>query len=849
MMLLIMAFGIVLHAQTIGAVSGRITDKQTGEPLAGATVTIKGTNSSTITGTEGYFILRNIATGNIFLTISFVGYESIELQASIIAGSSITIDAGLMPDASVGGDVVISASMRKEKITKAPTTIRVIGGEALAQFPGSNVYELAAKLQGVEFVRSGIDYVALNARGFNRAANNKVLQVVDGRNSMSPVSTGLAMYNFATVNKEDVERIEMALGPQSALFGPNAHSAVLNTIMKDPRKYQGTTLAMSAGNHFQFSGRLRHAIKINNKWAYKITGEYMAGEEFIFYDSVFAGNQPPGTKPHFGQPVTIPERNVNFNFRRIRGEAHLYYSLTPKTDIILSAGKSHNNSIGAGGGGRNQMIGVSPGFIQARLVHPNFFVTVYNTWSNMGNSYGIAPYTRDYWNRTHSSITDCDLFPEDCYLSPDEAEKYALRNRIKERNQRLNAEAQYNYAFDKAGIFLVAGLNYQKEKPNSYGTTLVDKEKLIFVTQVGGVVQLEKKLPWDMRFIGAARVDHHSNYGSFFSPKLALTKTIGENNFRITWAKAYAPPSILFQYSNQNGMVFGNGPGVRYVPIGSKDMPESLISTNPLKLEEISTLEAGYKGMIARKLYIDINGYYGSSKNFLSAPQTVEGKAYYVGEFPVIPATPGSIVDGVVTGARFLTYFNYSDVNIYGLDIGITYTFNTVVSMVLNYSWFGSDISNDDIKNDANNDEYVSLEETSLNAPGNKASALLSFRNLCRQKVFANISARFTEQYDFYSGNHIGTEAGKGKRGVVYGGINPINRLPRYYLKNFDWGPLGGFASIDINAGYIFNEMLSMNAAITNLLNTKQIEFVGSPSIGRLILLELKVHIPNSSKH
>jgi len=35
---------------------------------------------------------------------------------------------------------------------------------------------------------------------------------------------------------------------------------------------------------------------------------------------------------------------------------------------------------------------------------------------------------------------------------------------------------------------------------------------------------------------------------------------------------------------------------------------------------------------------------------------------------------------------------------------------------------------------------------------------------------------------------------------------------------------------------------------VTNFFNTKQIEFVGSPSIGRLISVELKVHVPYGSK-
>jgi iron complex outermembrane receptor protein len=64
-------------------------------------------------------------------------------------------------------------------------------------------------------------------------------------------------------------------------------------MTKDPRKYQGTTIAVSAGNHYVFSGRLRHAERINNKWSYKITGEYSSGKEYAFYDSVYVTKYSP----------------------------------------------------------------------------------------------------------------------------------------------------------------------------------------------------------------------------------------------------------------------------------------------------------------------------------------------------------------------------------------------------------------------------------------------------------------------------------------------------------------------------------------------------------------------------
>ena len=175
------------------------------------------------------------------------------------------------------------------------------------------------------------------------------------------------------LTKIDIERIEIVLGPQAALYGPNVHNALFYTTTKDPRKYQGTTVAISAGNRYQFSGRFRHATKINNKWAYKLTGEYVAGKEFDFYDSVYAGNQT-GTTPFYGPPVAIPERNVDFDFRHIRGEAHVYYSVTPKADIIISGGGSNNNFLGVTNGGRNQMRGIRIWFFASTVCSSEFIL-------------------------------------------------------------------------------------------------------------------------------------------------------------------------------------------------------------------------------------------------------------------------------------------------------------------------------------------------------------------------------------------------------------------------------------------------------------------------------------------
>lgn len=270
--------------------------------------------------------------------------------------------------------------------------------------------------------------------------------------------------------------------------------------------------------------------------------------------------------------------------------------------------------------------------------------------------------------------------------------------------------------------------------------------------------------------------------------------------------------------------------------------------TQPLKPEEVSTWELGYKGTPAKNFYVDINGYYGVSKNYFSPSVTVPGRALFVGTVKARPLIPGQVgTDDTLRNASFLTVFNFGKVKVYGVDAGVSYQVNKYINLAIRYSWIGSDITKGNIDNDANKDGYVAADERSLNAASNRAQVILNFQDLCKQKLFVSISARYVEQFDFYSGNQVSTAAGEGRRGVVIV-RNPVTgRLVPSY-RNFDWGPLGGFTTIDLSAGYKINSTMSAAMNITNLFDTKQREYVGSPLIGRLIMFELKVHVPNALK-
>jgi iron complex outermembrane receptor protein len=828
-----------LFSQKANSLNGRVTDKETGMALPGATVLIKGTRNSAVTNNDGIYRIQNAGEGQAILLVSFVGYETLERPVSITE-NPITVDITLTPVFKTGDDIVVSPSKRPEKIVNAPASIQVIGKKELEQFTGSNTLELLSKVQGVETVRIGVDGVNLNARGFNNNFNNKVFLMIDGRNSMSAISTSVLLGNNSSMNKDDIDKMEILLGPQTALYGPNVHNMLINVITKDPRKYQGTTVSLSAGNQKQFSGRFRHAEKIDKNWAYKLTGEYAAGTNFDFYDSVKVGGGPGGV---FGPRTTIPEK-IDPDFRRYRGEAHVYYSIKSNTEIIITTGGSKYDFSMIG---RNQIKGMENIFLQGRYVSPHLYANIYNAWANSGFALGVGPYTRDLWNRTRSISTD----PKDPNhrLTLDSAEIFATRrsNRLIENNQRLNAELQYNYNFEKQKLFLVTGLSYQIDRPRAYGNTLVDSFERIKVKQYGVVLQLEKSFPWQIRFIVAARLDRHSGYGNYFSPKLGLVKSMAGGSFRFTWGQAYSMPSISWQYASNGGSFFGNREGITYIPNGTKVNDAVTRVTTPLKPERASTWEFGYKGNLIKKLYVDISYYNGLSRNFFTPTISVGGRATHVGGRRVThdPESAGAVdsTTGILSNARFSTIFNFGDVKVYGFDAGLTYTFNKFVNVSIKYSWIGSDITKGNVANDANRDTIIGPDEKSLNSPTNRVIVVLDFQNLCRQRMFVNLSVRYISQYDFYSGTYISTKAGKGKIDTIKV-ISPAG-IERTYPKNFNWGPLGGFTTIDLAAVYKFNPMLSLGMNITNLFNTDQREYAGSPLIKRLIMFELKMQIPN----
>lgn len=844
-LLFLLMLGIgAMYAQR-ALITGKVTDAQSKEPVVGANVYLEGTTTGTVTDLNGMYEFAT-APGEYTLIVSYVGFGNKTERLSLGAGQTVTVDVMLEVSNLLGQEVIVSASRQAEKITNAPATVSVINSRSIAELPSFNVAELLGRQRGLDYVRSGVLGVGVNARGFNSAFNPKNLQVNDGRFS-TLIATGLPLGALSTTVKEDIERIEVVLGPSSALFGPNAHNGLINTITKNPRTSQGTTLAVGFTSSLQegvfgetphaMSYRLRHAQKLSDKISFKVSGEYTQGQEFSFIDSVYIGVVGFNELGNAFDTEGLPQ--PDFNFNSLRGEAQVYYALTSSSDIIASYGGSKSNNIGNTNAGRNQIRDWLVNWVQLRYVSPRFFAQVYNTWSSTDSTFAMNQRTVNYWTFRANGFSEDESrrrsFAEQWFPvqgAPGGGVPLARGAVFQDQSRRLNAEAQYNNRIGN-NFSYIAGVQYQLDNANSRGTYLLDKNKDgvvedIVIGQIGGYAQLDYRFSPNFKAVVAARADQHDLYGFNFIPKAALVYFNDNGSFRVTYGKGIAAPTILNLEANIfGGLLLGNGSGFT-LSDGSQ--------IDPLKVETIQTVEAGYKGQLSNRLYVDANAYFNWSKDFLSPALNIATNGRTVtqrGDRPMSEVLPGT----PIAGAPFvLTYLNFGDVNTYGFDASINYAFTPSLVATLNYSWFGYTIDTTDLKNDGNRNGRVDENDLPINTPAHKIGVGLNYNS---SKWFGSLFGRWVDSYDFFSGINV---AARTNPDLIYGG-SPVQENARVG-RSFNFGPLGGFFNLDASVGYRISDIFTVAGQVTNVLNADVREFVASPRIAPLYSIEFKVNLP-----
>jgi iron complex outermembrane receptor protein len=144
---------------------------------------------------------------------------------------------------------VQTASKYEQASREAPADITIVTAEDIRRYGYRTLEDVFRNTRGF-FVSYDRTYSYVGARGFGRPGdfNNRILVLVDGHTLNEGFSGGVRTGTAATVDLDDVQRIEIVHGPGSALYGTRAMLAVVNMITKDGRSVDGGEATGAVGS-------------------------------------------------------------------------------------------------------------------------------------------------------------------------------------------------------------------------------------------------------------------------------------------------------------------------------------------------------------------------------------------------------------------------------------------------------------------------------------------------------------------------------------------------------------------------------------------------------------------------
>lgn len=540
-----------------GTLTGRVTDVETGQPIVAAQIQVLGGGQNTggLTDNSGVYRMQ-LPVGSYSIVVTSVGHQTARFDGiRVSAGSATTYDVQLTSMALLLNEVIVSVGRTPEKQVDAPATTHLIGLREIAERPAVTIADHLRSSPGVDIITSGVQSTNVVIRGFNNIFSGALHALTDNRLAGVP-SLRVNLLHWAPTTNEDIERIEVVLGPGSALYGPNTANGVLHIMTKSPLDYQGTTVSMGYGEQSVFHGSFRTAFLLGEDFGFKLSGQYLRGDEWVYIDpteqdalesaaadpaACLANKAIRGMPTAVGQLACARVGNRDFDIERYGFEARADYRFAEDGTFVATYGQTNASGIELTGLGAGQTENWIYEFFQARLRKGRFFTQAYLNTSDAGGSWLLR-----------------DGVP------------------LVDNSSLMAAQIQHGFGLADGRQDFTYGFDYFGTRPDTKGTINGAWEDVDDMDEWGIYVQSKTELSDKLDLIFAGRIDDHSLLDEkVFSPRAALViKPSESQSFRLTYNRAFSTPSSLNFFLDISG-------GAAPAPLGPMGYTTRAYGTGP----------------------------------------------------------------------------------------------------------------------------------------------------------------------------------------------------------------------------------------------------------------------------
>ena len=784
--------GVSYAQERNGRIAGRLLRSDGSGGVSGATVVINETAATAITGLEGQFSF-DVPSGTYSVSFS-LKLDVVTVPGVQVAAGGTTIVEETV-DWNVGfteGLVVRGASRRPEPIVEAAAAATLITGPEIERKASTGqVAKLLEFTPGAQVTQGGLWDFNMGTRGFNRALSRRVAVILDGRDLSLPFFgyQGWPAFSFPL---DDLSAVELVRGPGAALYGPNASGGVITMTSKDPRLTQGGTARVAIGQRDTFNLEGRWAGALGDGWFARAVGG-------VRKSSGFAESRADG--PEYSTPCPIgtigdclPQEVVP-----IAGEETQIVFGSVRFDKYLSAGPR---------------LTLEGGHAQGRY---GIFVATGQRTKGIATD-GKRPWARVSLNADRYNVAAS----YDGYYEPTGYRGLSTGAVFNSASYRLQLEGQTSKSLRQDRLRLMAGAVATFEDMDSFNP-LLGYQSFLYAPVTSNSEGLFGLATWDVtdrfKVLLALRGDWSSLHDFQFSPRASMTYRVAPfHTVRVTYNRS-------FQVSNSLEY-FLSGPVTPPIDLSALEAfcaplgvdcgfgltPVLALGNEDLDVERVRTLEVGYKGILADRVFVTTDYYRSWSRNLATSllPQlgTSLGRINpRFGPWQTPPGLPEGIANQIRTTFPLLSnhldgstifaaasYTNFGDVVVDGLDLGLSYNPFPGWQANVTYSGFRFDLQQPEA-------EGLLLPNT----PAHTFSLGLSYD---RRGVAASVDLRWVDDFRWADGFFV--------------------------------GDVLSYTVVDVAGSYPLSTRVSVALNVSNLFDDAHWETFGGSIVGRRALLSLQ---------
>jgi len=276
------------YAQT-GSVSGKIVDPSDNEPLIGANVVLKGTTTGSTTNVDGTFSISGVKTGKTTIVISYVGYDNIEMNVTIVDGRNTEVGTIEMAGIAIGlKEIEVIASIAIDR--KTPVAVSTVKGYQIEEKVGNQEFPEMLRYTPSVYVTKqggGVGDSRINIRGFDQRNTAVLINGVP----VNDMENGWVYWSNWQGLSDVTSNMQVQRGLSASKLAISSVGGTINIITNAAEMEKGGKFNVDIGNNsYSKYGLVLSTGLGKNGLAFTIQGTYSSGNGYVDGTSFKAGS-------------------------------------------------------------------------------------------------------------------------------------------------------------------------------------------------------------------------------------------------------------------------------------------------------------------------------------------------------------------------------------------------------------------------------------------------------------------------------------------------------------------------------------------------------------------------------